>query len=314
VYGNHFDGDRVAIVLRDALSTEIGINHFPLGMATVRCEGKGEVVPSTTGQEQQILATLPERPPGREPAFLPAGTPRGRAMIFVDDWGPYDFEGLRAYPALVEGVAAARVHLLGPHLPYRIDSIAGEIGVEPSSGTLPATVRVRPADDAGGVVPFAFVALTDRGEITVRGALLALPWTVRYHAWTDAGPRQPPADWEAVRASAPIAEESRGDLDLRFGGGGPGEDLPRDHFATIAMSAFRVPPGRYTLRILSDDGVRVRLDGATVHDDWSWHPTREAAVEVELGEGEHRLEVEHFEIDGHAELGVTLVPAAAPPR
>ena len=86
------------------------------------------------------------------------------------------------------------------------------------------------------------------------------------------------------------------------------DGVPADHFATVATSRFTLPAGRYLVRVLSDDGVRVKLDGETILEDWTWHPPRKAEVEVTPSGGEHRLEVEHFEIDGHAVLSVVLVP------
>jgi len=308
IHGNRFEGDRTAISLRDAESTEIGRNEFVACGEEVRRVGRGEVLPARPVTISRTGVLFRDWPTARAPAFLPEGARRGRDRIFVDEWGPYDFVGVRAWPERIEGAAAARVHLLGPDLPYRIDAIAGDIVVEPREGTLPATVRVRPAAEASGVIPFSFVALTDEGEITVRGSLLALPWTVRYFAWESAGEREPPRDFAAVRASAPLAEERRGDLDLRPGSGSPAEGVPADHYATVATSSFTVPAGRYEVRVHSDDGVRVRLDGRTLHEDWTWHAPRDASVEVEIGGGEHALEVEHFEIDGHAALRVLLVP------
>lgn len=310
IHANRFEGNRVAISLRDADSTRIGRNEFVECGEEVRSEGRGTVRALVEDVIAALDESLPTAPPGRQPAFLPEGARRGRDRIFVDEWGPYDFVGVRAWPTTIEGTPSARVHLLGSDLPYRIDAIAGDIIVEPRDGTLPATVRVRPDADAAGVVPFSFVALSDGGEISVRGSLLAIPWTVRYHAWESAGAGEPPADFAVVRASAPLAEERRGDLDLRPGSGSPAAGVPADHFATVATSAFTLPPGRYEVRLLSDDGVRVRLDGRTIHEDWTWHAPREATVEVELGGGEHALEVEHFEIDGHAALRLVLVPVA----
>jgi hypothetical protein len=65
---------------------------------------------------------------------------------------------------------------------------------------------------------------------------------------------------------------------------------------------------------LSDDGVRVRVDEATVIENWTWHgPTRDVAVFEQPETREVELVLEHFEIDGYAVLrfDLDLEPAEA---
>ena len=66
--------------------------------------------------------------------------------------------------------------------------------------------------------------------------------------------------------------------------------------------------GRYEIRTLSDDGIRVRIDGKIVQEDWTWHAPRELRNEIELAAGEHEIVVEHFELDGYAVLRFDLRP------
>ncbi len=64
-------------------------------------------------------------------------------------------------------------------------------------------------------------------------------------------------------------------------------------------------PGTYTLRTISDDGIRAWIDGALVIDRWDLH---ESAVDaVPLPAGHHDLRVQYFQIDGWAELRVDVV-------
>ena len=60
---------------------------------------------------------------------------------------------------------------------------------------------------------------------------------------------------------------------------------------------------------LSDDGIRVIVDGKPVIENWAWHgPTRDAGT-LELGEDKTiEIEVEHFEIDGYAVLELAITP------
>ncbi|MFL5556412.1 MAG: PA14 domain-containing protein, partial [Gemmatimonadaceae bacterium] len=68
-------------------------------------------------------------------------------------------------------------------------------------------------------------------------------------------------------------------------------------------------PGDYTLRAISDDGVRVWVDGALVIDNWKAH---ESAVDsVSLTGGHHELKVQYYQADGWYEVRVEIVRAVA---
>ena len=295
---NRYERDRVALDVRDSGVTYFDPERVAGADRPLRTHGEGPI------------AALPPRP-----ELVPHSAPPGRSInepgresIFIDEWGPYEGEGMRTWPTELRGVPRGRVHLLGPPTPFRIDAIAGGVEVTPRSGMLPATVEVTPGRDAVGRTPFTFVAITEDGELTVDGELLVLDWEIEYFSWEPAGPHTPPRDFAAVRASTPIGRESRSHLDHTFGGGGPIEGGPVDYFATVARSDVKLPPGEYQLVVTSDDGVRVRLDGKLVHDDWTWHPPRTAEIPITLDRPSHSLEVEHFEIDGHAVLSVRIVP------
>ena len=70
-----------------------------------------------------------------------------------------------------------------------------------------------------------------------------------------------------------------------------------------------LPAGKYVVRTVSDDGVRVRIDGRVVQEDWTHHGPTEHRTVVELAGGEHEIVVEHFELSGYAVLAFDLRPA-----
>jgi alpha-L-fucosidase len=61
----------------------------------------------------------------------------------------------------------------------------------------------------------------------------------------------------------------------------------------------------YTLRAISDDGVRVWLDGKLVIDDWTPHESR--VDNAPIRSGRHMLRVEYYQVDGWTELRVEVV-------
>jgi hypothetical protein len=86
-----------------------------------------------------------------------------------------------------------------------------------------------------------------------------------------------------------------------------------DHFGLVATTTITLSEGgKYRLSTLSDDGVRVSIDGKTVLENWTWHaPTRDQA-EIELAAGAHTLELEYFQIDGALALSIELEKIAKP--
>jgi hypothetical protein len=110
-----------------------------------------------------------------------------------------------------------------------------------------------------------------------------------------------------LQTGTPIKTLKTDALDFAWGGA-LGENLPSDHFATVAEGSFDVPAGAYVLNVTSDDGVRVFVDGKKVLEDWTWHAPKLDKVELTLSSGTHTIRVEHFEIDGYAALKVALAP------
>ena len=57
---------------------------------------------------------------------------------------------------------------------------------------------------------------------------------------------------------------------------------------------------------VSDDGVRVLLDGEVALENWTHHSPREDRAVIEVSEGKHVLAVQHFELDGFSRLTLHL--------
>ena len=308
---NEFIGDDIAISLKDTVATRIGENSYRDVREPLRQAGRGQAETDIDAEEvtqlsQEILPAPPDSPHHRQ-------THQGRDRIFVDAWGPYDYRGIRAWPPQISDSGNARVHLLGPNVPYRIEAISGEVTVTPTTGVLPKTVLIAPQKGQIGLIPFTCVVLTHDGEITFGGTLFSIPWQVAYYNWKPTGRFDPPRDFRKLTENPPLARESRSRLNLQPRSGAPLENVPADHFAVRATSEFQVREALYKLRVSSDDGDRVRLDGETIYEDWTWHPIRTESREVHLTASPHLLEVEYFEMTGDATLIVDLIPVDSTP-
>ena len=71
-------------------------------------------------------------------------------------------------------------------------------------------------------------------------------------------------------AGTPLKTDRRDRLDY-MSGGAIAEGLPRDRVALVAEAEIDLPPGDYTLRTISDDGIRVWMDDERIIDRWTPH-------------------------------------------
>jgi hypothetical protein len=87
-----------------------------------------------------------------------------------------------------------------------------------------------------------------------------------------------------------------------------------ERFGTIANTRIQMPAGRWRIKTLSDDGVRVRVNGRVVVENWKWHgPTIDSGLFELERETSVELVAEHFEIDGYSVLRVELEPEGQRP-
>ena len=132
-----------------------------------------------------------------------------------------------------------------------------------------------------------------------------IDWQVRFY---DFGPApDTPAKtggFAALTSSAPLKTERIDRLDY-LSSRAIADGVPVNHVALVADAEVELPAGRYTLRSISDDGVRVWIDGTQAIDNWKAH---ESAVDTApLEGGRHHLHVEYYELTGFAELRVEIV-------
>jgi hypothetical protein len=90
----------------------------------------------------------------------------------------------------------------------------------------------------------------------------------------------------------------------------PRPGIPQSRVLTEATARIRLAPGRYRLRTIADDAVRVFVDARVVLDDWTPGESRAKEVAVGLG-GEHVVRVEHLQLEGWYELRLDIEREAA---
>lgn len=316
---NTFSGDQLALHLRESPAT----TWFGNTLADVAKD-----IDATPGSEplsEEVADVVPPDPPEVPGTASPVGARemlRGRDKIIMDQWGPWDHQSPMARLAERTSGAAA----------YEVFGVTGTVAAEvlPADGGVVASVE--PSAEGGptrvrltapvGISPYVLRITAPGFERRFEGSLVSTVWSVRCFPWT-VDPRENIEGWRAEAAApAAIAAEVQG-LNLRFGSGGPpgvgvpafkDSTLPNDRFGTIARTTIPLNTGTWRITTLSDDGVRVLVDGVPVIENWTWHaPTRDTGTFRLDARKDVEIVVEHFELEGFAVLAVDIEPAPDTP-
>ncbi len=131
-------------------------------------------------------------------------------------------------------------------------------------------------------------------------------WTLSFFEYPEAAdPVKAPAAFAEVLRGKPLRTMTADRIDY-LSGGVLEEGLPRDRFAIVAEGIVDLPPGDYTLQVISDDGARVWVDGRLVLDAWAPHESR--VDEVAITGGRHTVKLEYYEIGGWSEISFDIQP------
>jgi hypothetical protein len=134
----------------------------------------------------------------------------------------------------------------------------------------------------------------------------AIDWDLQWFEYTDAThPVDQPDAFRKLLEGKPVVVRRAQELHY-LTGRSVEEGLPRDRVALRAEGDATLPPGHYTLEVISDDGVRVWMDGTLVLDAWAPHGSREDTVAITGGRRHFR--VEYYELGGFAELRFRILP------
>ncbi|MGH7651153.1 MAG: NosD domain-containing protein [Gemmatimonadaceae bacterium] len=270
---------------------------------------------------REFEAMVPKRIPG---GWMPlrsdtALSRRPRSSIIVDNWGPYDYRSPKLWPVDSSREIPLRLRVLGPAGTWRLMNQRGVASISSTSGRIGDTIQVTPAPGSAGDwdIGLEYVGrsiVSPRGVRSNAGVPYSfsyerfeprIDWKTKFFQWTDSttDPRKGPEALKALVQSPPILTAHLSRLD--YEGSRALEGLPRENFALEARGSIDLPPGAYTLRTISDDGVRVWVDGALVIDDWKAH---ESALDfATLSRGHHDLRVQYYQADGWYELRLDIV-------
>jgi hypothetical protein len=141
-----------------------------------------------------------------------------------------------------------------------------------------------------------------------RGLLAGVRWSATWFTWeTESDPRGELERWRARR----FESNRRGEVEVWSDPwGGDSElrsSLRATNFGLMATALINVSrAGEYLLGVVSDDGVRISIDGEVVLEDWTWHSAQQSSSKINLDAGSHTLSLEYFQMDGPAVLTLEL--------
>ena len=319
IAGNTFDGDSLAFQFRGPGQVVLGRNE----LINVEKELMADPAYQVTRDNQRVAEAF--EAPARQVLGKksPVGARvelRGRQNIIMTEWGPWDHAAPLVRVVKTTGGTALFEVLKVPSSDVRVESVGDQVRVIPAvvPGKVDESqVTVRAVEP--GVRPYVLrVKFQDKLLAEMHGTLLATKWQATFFKWpADIDPRK---DLEGYRklAEGPTAISAPLDeLSLRYGMRGPSElgiseavtaaRLGRNHFGMIARTRLPLAKGTWQFGTLSDDGVRVSVDGKPVIENWAWHgPTADKGELTLPSDKTVEIVVEHFQIDGYSVLDFSL--------
>ncbi len=318
VTGNRFLGVDTLAVLRDTTGYRFAGNEQQPAGAEARAAEQGDCDPQALlpGEYAKLAPAAPAADRSTPSSAL---TRRDRSAIVVDDWGPYDWKSPKLWPVDSAHENPLRLAVLGPAGTWTLAAKRGVARLSATSGTVGDTLVVTPAPDSAGdwSVTLAYrgaATRSPRGERRVAGRPYvfsygrfepAADWDARFFVWTDStDPRAHPAAFDALLQGTPLLTRHETRLDYEWYGPAI-KALPIDRWALDATTTVDLAPGRYTIRTISDDAVRVWVDDTLTIDDWAPHGSQLDTATIPGGK--HRIRVQYFQVDGWTEFRLDVL-------
>jgi parallel beta-helix repeat protein len=247
-----------------------------------------------------------------------------RSAIIVDEWGPYDYRSPKLWPVDSSRSTPLALRVFGPAGAWRVVERRGVAALSRDSGRVGDVVVITPASGSEG--DWA-VELEHRGEATVSPRGVARPaghpvrfgyerldpaatWTVRMFAWGDStDPRAHPDAFARLLRGTPLLARTERRLDYMWYRPAIA-DLPRERWALEGETRLELPTGTYTLRVISDDAVRVWVDEELVIDRWDPHGSE--VDYAQITGGSRAVRVRYYQVDGWTELRLDVLRGRGP--
>lgn len=291
ISNNTFNGNRVGLRIAQSNRVHSAGNRFvDVDSAIVRRDSSNVIERDTTFPP--VTIPLPQPLPGGYDVSTGTMARLDRSAIIVDEWGPYDWRSPKLWPVGSSQNTPLTVKVHGRAARWRVVAQRGIAHLSQMRGRVGDTIVVTPAKGAehdwqltleSNGRRFSYERFQPIGE-----------WAVNFMAYTDS----------VDLTAAPLLSLATPRLDYMWYRPTI-QGLPQAKWAAVATATVNLAPGIYTLRSISDDGIRVYVDGKLVIDNWKAHGS---TVDVaEIAPGSHALRAEYYQTDGWVELRVDIV-------
>ena len=270
-----------------------------------------------------LVRLAPERISGARNPFTDSLALRPRSAIVVTEWGPYDWRSPLLSPVDSGRGPERTLRVRGPEGTWHVVRRRGirhlsrengrTSGPDESYAEPDALIRVTPEPAASGdwelTVEYrpARPTRTDTTtSLSYRHFEPAIDWRVRVFTWRDStsDPPRDSAAFSRILRTTPVLESQVPRLDYMWyrpvirG-------IPQERFTIDAVGSVTLAPWAYTLRTISDDGVRVWVDGRLTIDSWTPHESR--VDNAPIGPGTHAIHVQYYQLRGWTELKLEIL-------
>lgn len=116
-------------------------------------------------------------------------------------------------------------------------------------------------------------------------------------------------------AGTPVLVRNDPAINFNWGFGSPAVGVQADAFSVRWSRTLNLNPGRYRFTTVTDDGVRLTVNGVRVLDKWQVQAATAYTVDIDIPGGNTSVVMDYFEAAGLAEarLGWTQLSGTTPP-
>ncbi len=111
-------------------------------------------------------------------------------------------------------------------------------------------------------------------------------------------------DTETPNVTPVIVRDDKA-IDFNWGTDAPGLGMPNEHWSARWTRTLSVVPGYYRFTTVTDDGVRLWVDGNLIIDQWAPNDSKPFVGDAYLSAGPHEIKMEYYNLTGGAAAHLT---------
>lgn len=114
-------------------------------------------------------------------------------------------------------------------------------------------------------------------------------------------------------SGSPVLVRDEAQVYFNWGSSAPATAVNADNFSARFTRTFNLTSGRYRFTVVSDDGVRVWVNGQLIINDWSDHKPQTTSADIDLPSGNIPVVIEYYDAVGGAQIHFSWTTVAVAP-